>query len=233
MVAPGYYTPRDAAALLHERPERVRRWAFGYRRSHGGERVAYPPLLLRAELLEVHGDPALTFVELVELMYVQGFVRAGAPWRLVREAARTAARLYGTDHPFARRDFLADPGGIYAVLREADGGESLVHLAGHGQLAFASIVRPYLHHLDFGDDQLAIRWWPMGRDAGIVCDPWRQGGRPILHETRVSVDALCGMYDGERRTHPECAVERVAWLYEIRPDQVEAALRFREWLEAA
>lgn len=232
-IGTGIYTPADAAALLHERPETVRRWAYGYARSRGGKRVAHPPLI-HTELPTVEGQDALTFVELVELLYVRAFERAGVSWRLIRDAARVAARMLSTRHPFALRQVYVDPHRVYGAVREVDGSESLVELVGHGQHAMLALLEPYLEQIEFGADDVARRWWPMGREGGIVLDPLVAFGAPVVAGAGMRVRALTRAYDAEVPAFgPDGALGRVAWTYEIEPAHVDTALRFREWLRAA
>lgn len=142
MIGTGIYTPVEAAALLKAPATEIRRWAFGYGRTRDGNKRHYPPLI-RTELPVLDGQQALTFVELVEMMFIKGFRQAGVTWSNIREAAAVAARLYQSEHPFAMKQFFADPGGVYALLREIDGGESLVRLVGSGQHVSTDLVRPY------------------------------------------------------------------------------------------
>jgi uncharacterized protein (DUF433 family) len=226
----GIYTPADAAALLHERPETVRRWAFGYRRKRGmAGHVAHPPLI-HTDLPVLEGQRALTFVELIELLYIRAFERAGVSWPLIRDAAGVAARMFSTSHPFALRQVYADPHSLYGSVREHDGSESLVQLVGHGQLAIPQLVKPYLEQIEFGADDVARRWWPMGRDGGVVVDPRVAFGAPTIEGTRIRTRLLADAYDAELPVFGGKAAERVAWTYEIDPRQVRTALTFREWL---
>jgi hypothetical protein len=189
--------------------------------------------LICAELQELDGLHALTFLELVELMYVKGFRNAGASWKLIKVAAQVAARLFGTDHPFAMKRFFADPEGIYALLEEEDGSDSLVELVGHGQHALREMVAPYLGQLDFDPTDIARRWWPMGREGRIVLDPMIARGAPLVQEVGVPARALIEAFDAETGTGRRDALDRVAWMYRIKPRHVESALRFRGWLQAA
>lgn len=229
----GIYTPGDAAALLHERPETVRRWAFGYRRKRGAaSHTAHPPLI-HTELPVLEGQRALTFVELIELLYIRAFERAGVSWKLIRDAAGVAARMFSTAHPFALRQVYADPRSVYGAVREHDGSESLVQLVGHGQHAMPQLVKPYLEQIDFGVDDVAQRWWPMGRDGGVVVDPGVGFGAPTIEGTRIRTRLLANAYDAELPGFGARAAERVAWTYDIEPCQVRTALKFREWLRQA
>src|SRR6185436_20217437 len=105
----GFYSPGEAGALLHEDTRTVRRWAFGYRRNRPTGAVHHPPLI-RTDLPELEGERALTFVELVELLYVRAFHELGVSWKTIRDAADTAARLFDSRHPFALRHVYLDPG---------------------------------------------------------------------------------------------------------------------------
>jgi uncharacterized protein (DUF433 family) len=229
----GIYTSSEAAALLHERPETVRRWAYGYRRTRMGGRTSHPPLI-HTELPTIEGQDALTFVELIELLYIRAFERAGVSWNLIREAAGVAARMFSTRHPFALRQVYVDPRSVYGSVREDDGSESLVELVGHGQHAMPQLVKPFLEQIDFGADEVARRWWPMGREGGVVVDPLIAFGMPVVTAVGMRVHSLASAYDAEVPAYgTDGAVGRVAWTYDIGPEHVRTALEFREWLRTA
>jgi uncharacterized protein (DUF433 family) len=226
----GIYTPREAAFLLGERPSTIRRCAWGYARPRSGQYIEYPPLI-KTELPVVDGQRALTFVELVELLYIRAFERAGVPWTLIKHAAVLAARIFDTGHPFALRRLFVDPKPVYAELREHEGDDSLVQLVGHGQHTMPQLVKPYLDELDFDVNEVAQRWWPMGRRGGVVIDPRIAFGAPVVEETGIRAEALGDAYDAERPIFgDDGAVERVAWTYAIEPGHVRTALRFRDGL---
>lgn len=232
MLGTGIYTPAEAASLIKAPTAEVRRWAFGYARRRDGARVEYEPLV-RTQLPEMEGRQALTFIELVELMFIKGFRRAGASWANIHEAASVAARIFRTEHPFAMRQFFADPTGIYASLQESDGGESLVQLAGHGQHVFKDVVRPYLGQLEFDPLDVPTRWWPLGKEGRVVVDPAVAFGAPIVAEAGIPAHVLAEALDAEMEHGREGAMERVAWFYKVPPRHIETAVRFEEWRKAA
>ena len=232
MIGTGIYTPAEAAALLKAPPAEVRRWAFGYTRVRGGVPKRYEPLI-HTQLPELEGRQALTFIELVEMMFIKGFRESGVSWKTIHEAARVAARLFETEHPFAMRQFFADPGGVYALLREVDGGESLVSLVGSGQHVFTDLVRPYLGQLEFAPSDVPTRWWPLGKEGRVVVDPAVSFGQPIVAEAGIPTRTLAEALAAETEYDPKTALERVAWVYKIPERHVHAATRFEEWLSAA
>ena len=229
----GFYSPGKAAALLHEDTRTVRRWAFGYRRNRQSGRVQHPPLI-RTDLPELEGERALTFVEVVELLYVRAFHELGVSWKTIRDAAEVAARLFDSRHPFALRQVYLDPDSVlYGAVAEADGSEALVELSGHGQQAFPQVLKPYLEQLEFGVDGVAARWWPMGKHAGVVVDPRIAFGAPVVENTRIPASTLAEAFEAERPVYGERAMERVAWMYEVELRHVQNSLEFSRWLRRA
>jgi uncharacterized protein (DUF433 family) len=180
MLGKGIYTPAEAASLLKAPADEVRRWAFGYSRVREGERVRHPALI-RTELPEIEGQRALTFIELVELIYIKAFRNAGAPWHLIDEAAGVAAT---------------------------------------GQL-------------DFDPADVPTRWWPLGRENGVVVDPQLSFGAPVLADAGIPTRTLADVYAGEREYDAGRALNRVASMYRVTPAQVERAVQFEGWRAAA
>ena len=181
----GIYTVVEAARLLHEKPVAVRRWAFGYRRrgrSYAGA--------IATDLPPIGDAKAVTFCELVELMFVQGFLRSGVSWPKIHSAAAVARELLGTTHPFAMKKWFADPGGIYALLEETEGETVLVELSGAGQIAMRETLAMYLEQLDFDLDGFAARWHPLGKDLPVVVDPHLIFGAPVVKGTRMPTSIL-------------------------------------------
>ncbi|HEY7770125.1 hypothetical protein [Longimicrobium sp.] len=229
MIGTGLYTPQDAAMLLHEQPRTIRRWAFGYGRNRAAGRVPYPPLI-ETDLSPLEGQDALTFLELIELLYIRAFLRAGVSWKTVKTAANVAARMFDSKHPFALRRLYVDPKAVFAGVQERDGRETLIQLVGHGQHTMPSIVKPYLDELEFDVNDVANRWWPMGRLAGVVIDPRFSFGAPIVEDVGIRTRTLIETYDDELPRYKERTVDHVAWTYTIKAIHVESALRFRTWL---
>lgn len=214
----GLYSVPEVARLLGEKPRTIRRWAFGYnRRGKNYEPAIFPD----------HPEPtdvqALTFLDLVELLFIKGCLEAGVLWPKVREAASTAARLLGADqHPFAMKRWFVDPAGIYLMLGEQEHDQSLVEVAGDAQVAMKEALAPYLHQLDFDIHGLAQRWFPMGTTEPVLIDPRRSFGAPIIQEGGVRTDILAGMY------HAGDSVPTVASWFEVEEHEVWAAIRYEE-----
>lgn len=221
LLARGLYSLPAAGRLLDTSPAQLRRWAFGYERA--GRR--YAPAI-HADLDEVAGERALTFLDLVELMFIKGLRDAGHSFPRIHEAHRVLSRLLKTEHPFALRSAFSDPAGIYVLLERENQGELLVELKGDGQIAMWSTLHRYLHQLEFDIDDLAQRWYPAGRATPIVVDPRVSFGAPVVAGTRIETAAIAELYHGED------SIEEIAWLFDLELAQVNAAIEFERSLAA-
>lgn len=216
-LSAGIFSTSDAARLIGVDSASVRRWAFGYTR-----RGTTYPGAIKTEIPKMDSRYALTFVELVELLFINGFRETGVSWTVIRESAELAKRLYETDHPFAMRTWFADPAGIYALLEsvEEEKPDVFIELSGDGQVAMQHTLDRYLQQLEFDLDDVAQRWFPSGQDEPVVIDPRIAFGAPVIVGTRVPTELLAAEYTG-----PE-SIESLAWAYDLEEWQVEAAIRF-------
>ena len=214
-ISRGLYNVPDASRLLCLKRDAIIRWAFGYNRggrSYGG--------ITTPEVPDLHGRHALTFRELVQLMSVREFLRAGVKWPKIRLAYDQGCQRFGTLYPFARANWFADPGGIYYGE-----GDNLIEMSsGALQGAIKEALALYLRRMDFDADGLAERWYPLGRERPVVLDPAISFGAPVITGTGVRTDTLLGLNEAG------ADVESLSWWYSIQPDHVDAALEFEEAL---
>lgn len=215
------YSIPAAARLLGAPPEQLRRWAFGYER---GDR-RYDPAI-RADLGDLAGEKVLTFLDLVELMFIRGLRASGRSFPRIREAHQVLSRMLQVEHPFALKHVFSDPAGIYALLDRENQGDLLIELKGAGQIVMWPTLRQYLHQLAFDVDELASRWYPAGRASPVVVDPRISLGAPVVEGTRIETAAIAELYQGEE------SIDDLAWLYELEPAQIKAAVEYERSLAA-
>ena len=219
----GVYTVPVAARLLQEKPATIERWGFGYQR-RGREYSA----AIATDVPPIGGSRAITFLELVELMFVQALLTTGLSWPKLREASRVAAHLLrGERHPFATRRWFADPAALYLSLGQEHAEALLVEVAGHAQVAMEPVLHPYLKQLDFDAHGVARRWFPMGLEAPVVLDPRRSFGMPITVNGGVPTEAIARLHTAGD------SIETIAAWYRIDEAEVDAAIRYEEALTFA
>ena len=106
-IGHGIYSVADAARLTKVSRGRISRWLRGYTFRSGEESKASGPVW-RSDLPPVEGQLALSFLDLIEVRFVDAFRSKGVPWKTIRSAAQNAMDFFGHDHPFSNERFRTD-----------------------------------------------------------------------------------------------------------------------------
>lgn len=74
--------------------------------------------------------------------------------------------------------------------------------------------------LDFGDNDLASRYWPTGKDSSVVVDPERKFGSPVFNNCNIYPEIFYGMYKAGE------PIDFIAHIYEVPRKLVEDAIAY-------
>ena len=222
----GVYTGTEAARLSRLRTERIARWVRGYSYTIGdGKKSSSPPLF--AADRPTDGPLALSFLDLVEILFVRAFLEHGVSMRTIRCAAVEGERIFKVTHPFCLKRFETDGRGIFANVAKDAGDEAIVNLVS-SQTVFPKVIRPLFKQIEYDVvSEMAAVWWPCGRDVPVVLDPTRAFGTPIIENRGVPTHVLAGPV--EAGDSPAL----VAKWFEVLVTDVEAAVEFERSLLAA
>jgi len=219
----GIYSLPEASRLTKVSKGRIRRWLKGYD-YRVGEARRHSDAVWQGGFEPIDGKIALSFLDLVEIRFVEEFLRAGVSWKTMRKTRARAREELETEHPFCSNRFVTD--GEKILLREAKDNDDqiLIDLLSNQQ-EFRRIVEPFLKQLEFAEDQLA-RWWPLGKDHSVVIDPLRNFGQPTAVSSGVPTQVLASSLRANK------SVEEVTRWYEVLPEEVKDAAAFEESLAA-
>jgi uncharacterized protein (DUF433 family) len=219
----GLYTVPDAARLTRINTGKIRRWLKGYD-FKSGERIHHSDAVWQGELKPIQNKLALSFRDLLELRFVDAFIRAGVSWRTMRRAHAKAQEELKTTHPFCSNRIFTDGRSILLRQGKEDSDQALINLA-NDQAEFARIVEEFEEELEFSGSD--IIWYPLGKDRQIVIDPRRNFGQPTVTKSGVPSATLA------RSVKANSSQEVVARWYEVHPDEVRDAVEFEESLAKA
>jgi len=220
----GFYTVPEAARLIRLPARTITRWLGGYTFTSGGRPGRMPPLWT-PELPAHDHRLELGFRDLIELRFVQAFVRENVDLRVIRRCLEAARAAVQDPRPFSTRWFKTDGRTIFLESLKADGESEVIDLA-RGQYVIRAVLQQTFRDLDIEGD-IVVRWRPFqGRDS-IVIDPRRAFGQPIAAVSGVPTVALAEAVTAEG------SAERVARLYEVPVAVVRDAVRFEASLQAA
>jgi len=220
-VGSGIYTPAEASRLTGLPVRKVRGWISGYRRYDGTHRSGRP-LVSR----DPSDGPVLSFLDLIEILFVRSFLKYGVKMSHIRQVSRKAAEISGSHHPFAVSRFETDGKKIFARLVAK--GSRKKHVLGllDGQSEIDEAISPYFKQIDYRSSGDATRWWPLGKKAPVFLDPLVAFGAPVTKSGFVPVSAINGALSaGETPS-------RVAHWFDIPLRDVKAAAAFKQRIAA-
>ena len=219
----GLYTVSEAARLTRIPGGKIRRWMRGYT-FRKGESVRHSDAVWQAEIKPLDDKAALSFRDLLELRFVDAFIKAGVSWVTMRRAHTKAQEELKTTHPFCSKRIATDGKNILLKQAEEDSDEALINLV-TDQREFSRIVQDFLKELEFSGDDIV--WWPLGKNRQIVVDPRRNFGQPTVAKSGVPATTLA------RSVKANSSIDIVARWYEAQRDEVRDAVEFEDSLAKA
>lgn len=222
----GLYRVPEAGRITRVPPASIRRWLWG--RPPGAEdrdRGSLP--LWRPQVPVIDRSHALGFRDLIEIRFVHAFRQRGVSLQTIRKAIDEATRLLHQDHPFSSLRFKTDGKNILAEVTEGTADKALLFDLLTGQYLLEIVFDRLYDGLEYSGLDEPLRWWPLGRNRGVVLDPRRSFGQSVVHPAGVPTAVLADAYAAEQ------SVEAVADWYEVTPDAVHDALDYESALRAA
>lgn len=220
----GSYTAVEASRLLRTPARNIRRWMQGYEHGPKDDRHQSPPLW-PSQLAMIDDHLEIGFRDLIELRFVNAFVKAGIGLWAIRNCLDHARECVQDDHPFSTQRFRTDGRTIFLETFEGTNEPKLLDLK-RRQYVFDKVFEQSFKDLDIEDSAVA-RWRPYRGKPSIVIDPVRSFGQPIAANYGVPTAVLA---DAARA---EGSAARAAQLYEVPVAVVRDAVQFERELLAA
>ncbi len=221
----GIYSVPDAARLSDVSTWRIRRWLKGYKFRTKKKHEHHSPPLWHGQLEPIDQSLALGFMDLIEIRFVDAFLKAGVSWSMLRRAHERGVELFNNAHPFCTNRFVTDGREVFVELHKETGESTLVEIV-RSQHVFAQIIKQFLKDLEFSDGDVLLRWRPTTSKRLVVLDPSRNFGRPIVVQHSVPTEVLA-------RAAKACeSIQEVSRWYEVPQDEIEDAVEFEQKLAA-
>ncbi|MEN3162839.1 hypothetical protein WI697_12400 [Tistrella mobilis] len=227
-LAAGFYTVNEAARLIEVgNRRRIAAWLKGYTGRDAG------PLLM-GEFASGGGTSELSFLDLIEVRFVEYLRARQVSARAIRRAIIAARRLFGEPKPFASRRILTTHDGrnvfVEEALRPAAQAERDHRLWDliTGQYEIVEIIERQIDRSLCFDPktELANRWYPR-RDAfpEVLIDPVIACGQPIV-AGRVPTGTIRDLWRAE-----DGRTDIVASWFDIDIEDVTTAVAFEDYLD--
>lgn len=223
------YTPAEAGKLTGLRPERIRRWLRGYSYTYASRSEREATLVHQGPVIkqrDAQDTGYASFLDLVDLLFVRQFLEKGFSLQKIRKALAEAESIVGGHH-FAQRVYFTDGHEIYLRVKDK-GQENLLQLLSGGQWVIADVILHMAKQVDFDEGTgFAEKWYPAGRNAGIVLDPRVCFGAPTIAGKGIRTSNVYDLFVAEAAD-----IRRVSEWMHLREQEVDAAVKFERALAA-
>jgi uncharacterized protein (DUF433 family) len=227
-LARGFYTVQEAARLISVGvTNRIYGWLRGYPDRQIG------PLLVR-DYTPIGGTEELSFLDLMEVRFVEHFREHGVKARTLRIAAAKLRQEFHTSHPFAmdRMVLVADKVDILVeeILKESAAEAKdprLRSLLTGNYVIYEAIKQGLLPGVRFDTGTHLARTWAPVPDLfpRIVIDPRIAYGHPVV-PSRVPTATLYDAWHAEKEN-----VDAVSYWYEVPTAEIVEAVKFERHLD--
>ena len=184
-VAGGFYTVREAARLLGmEQPQRIVRWLSAPSKG--------TPIILR-DYEKAGKEHELSFLDLVEVRFVEHFRQQKISLQSLRVAAANARSVLQVSHPFAMSHvkFQTDRKKIFLETAKETEDRKLLDLMTNNFVIYEAIERALAKHLEFDVSGLARVWRPAPNiSPNVLVSPVYAFGRPVISHRHVPTQTL-------------------------------------------
>jgi uncharacterized protein (DUF433 family) len=216
-IGGGFYTVQEAARLLGmDRPERITRWLTS---SAGGAL----PVVLR-DFPKIGPQHELSFLDLVEVRFVEHFRQQKISLQALRTAAANARAALDVSHPFATSGvkFQTDRKRVFLETAKEAGDPHLLDLMTNQLVIYEMIERVLEKSLEFDLSGFARQWRPAPESApNVIVSPVFAFGRPVISSRHVPTGTLFQAWRAEGGN-----AEAVADWHDVHPEEVREAVEF-------
>ena len=209
----GVYTVPDIAHILRIPVTKVNRWIKEYWDKNFAKKFDH------SYSWQSGGSKAVNFFTLVELCICFKLNESGVPTKAIIEAHQTLSSIFKTPYPFASEFIIskisADSKKIY--FREEE--KVIYSLDIHKQFNI-EFVKLFFKNIEFNEDSIAKRLWPLGKDKHIVIDPHHQFGQPVILNTNIYPETLYTLFKAGE------PINFIAHVYEVTEQEVNDAIEY-------
>lgn len=160
------------------------------------------------------GNKAVNFYTLIEFYTFYQLRKEGISAQMIKKAHQKIGVELNTPYPFAK-NILTDGKKIWYEFLE-----NLVNADGKQQIVIKPILLPFLTKIEFNQDNIADKYFPLNKSKAVVIDPRFQFGQPTITGTAIKVETIVQLYNGGE------SQKNIAALYDLKPAQVKDAIAY-------
>lgn len=205
------YSFAEADRIARVTPGTSRRWLKGYHFWYDDKRHEMPPVTP-----DLGEQDAVSFVDLMEVAAINELRKEGFSFKRVRQINAYCRVYLHEPRPLVTQKFKVAGQDIFL---DADFSVLLDVGREAGMLAWREVLEPFLKDVDYEND-LARRYWPLGRQRMVIVDPDYGFGLPVVEGNGVRTEIIA------ERHRAGDSTDQISYDFDVTPRQIEDALQW-------
>jgi uncharacterized protein (DUF433 family) len=215
-IGEGIYLVKDVSKILHLEYQKVYRWIVGYWSGSLNEDVNY--------IFGENDNRAINFYSLIEFYTFFKLREKGVSSTEIRRLHTELSAILKTKYPFAvaqeyfvenRKTPKTKKTFVYYTYLD-----NLIKFDKKKQFSF-SYMEKFLERIEFDENNLARRFFPLPNSKNVVVDPKHQFGQPVITGTNIKTQTIFNLYKGGE------SMDHISSLYNISLEKVRDAISFQ------
>jgi uncharacterized protein (DUF433 family) len=180
----GIYSIPDLSFILRLPQDKVRRWMNEFWNDALSQKhnTTYS--------WGIGKDKATNFQTLIEFYVFYQLRELKITTATILKAHEDISNRLNTRYPFATANILTDGKNIFHLFND----DTLVSANLTQQIGFKQIIEKFCKKIEFSQDNVAERFWPLGKEKKIIIDPHHQYGQPTILSTNILAETIYNLY---------------------------------------
>jgi len=207
-IGTGIYSIPDISLLLRLPKPKVRRWLADFWDTRFGEKYN------NNYSWGTGINKATNFYTLIEFYVFYQLRELKVGTKAIFTAHDEMSRQLKTPYPFASAKVLTDGRKILYTLTDG----TTINADKSHQINLKEVIEAFCKKIEFSDNDLAEKYWPLGKKEQIVVDPHHQFGQPIIDQTNILAESIFNLYQAGE------TIDFLSRLYDIKERDIKAAI---------
>jgi len=208
-IGSGIYTAADAARILKIPYPKANYWFRYYIKNKLSEQIGYQ------YYFEIKDITAVSFLSLIEMYVFYTLKEKGMNTNKIMDSHFHMSDFLKTPYPFASKNLYTDG---KCLLFEIE--NNLISADKARQIKIRQVLEPFFKKIEFSEQGLARKFYPLGRKHTIVVNPENQFGQPIIDGTNILTSTIYSFHLGGE------SIKSIRNLYNVSTKNILDAIAF-------